>query len=58
MSELDQQMLSNRASMYVNRKVRKMDSELKKELLNLTSVTEHKLPSVTINGKIIPKHEK
>lgn len=58
MSELDHQMLSNRAVMYANRKVRKMDSVLKKELLDLTSVTDHKLPSITINGKIISINEK
>lgn len=56
MSELDRQMLSNRAVMYANRKVRKLDNDLKKELLNLIVVVKE-LPSVTISGKIISKEK-
>lgn len=56
MSEFDRQMLSNRAMMYANRKVRKLNNELKKELSNLIIVTKE-LPSVTINGKIISKEK-
>lgn len=58
MSELDLQMLSKRAIMYANRKIRKLDDELKKELLNLTTDTEKPLPSTTISGKIISIKEK
>lgn len=53
MSELNRQMLSSRALMYANRKIRKLDAELKKELLKVTTIDEKKLPSITINGKII-----
>jgi len=56
MSELERQMLSNRAVMYANRKVRKMDCELKKELLSLTTVMKE-LPTIEISGKIIPNEK-
>jgi len=56
MSELEHQMLSNRAVMYANRKVRKMDSELKKELLSLTTLMKE-LPTIEINGKIMPNEK-
>lgn len=58
MSELDRQMLSTRALLYANRKVRKLDNTLKKELLNLIVTTECELPSITINGKIVTTQKK
>lgn len=58
MSELDRQMLSKRAVIYANRKVRKLDSTLKNELMNVTVNTEYELPSTTINGKIISLGQK
>lgn len=51
-------MLSKRAIMYANRKIRKLDSDLKKELLSVTIDTEKPLPSITISGKIISVREK
>lgn len=51
MTELDRQMLSTRAVMYINRKVRKLDDELKKELMNV--ITEPiQLPIKEISGQI------
>lgn len=58
MSELDRQMLSNRAMIYANRKVRKLDDKLKEELLSIVTVTKKELPSVTINGTIVSLQEK
>lgn len=58
MSELDLQMLSKRAVMYANRKIRKLDNDLKKELLNLATNMEKQLPSTSISGKIISIKEK
>lgn len=58
MSELDRQMLSTRAELYANRKVRKLDDTLKKELLNLIVTTECELPSIEINGKIVTTQKK
>lgn len=49
-------MLSNRAVMYANRRVRKMNNELKNELLSLVTVIKE-LPSIEISGKIIPKEK-
>lgn len=56
LNELEYQMLSNRAIIYANRKARKMNSELKKELLSLTTVLKE-LPSIEIGGKIVPKEK-
>lgn len=58
MTELGRQMLSKRAVMYANRKVRKLDNELKNELLSFAPKTEKEPPSTTINGKIISIKEK
>lgn len=58
MSELGHQMLSSRAMIYVNRKIRKLDNDLKEEILKFTSTTEKQLPSTTISGKIISTSEK
>lgn len=58
MSELDRQMLSNRAMIYANRKIRKLDDESKKELMNIVTITKKELPSVTINGTIVSFKEK
>lgn len=57
MSELGCQMLSKRAVMYVNRKIRKLDNGLKNKLLSVISKTEI-LPTATISGKIISVKEK
>lgn len=51
-------MLSNRAMIYVNRKIRKLDNNLKEELLRFVSTTEIQLPSTTISGKIISTTER
>lgn len=58
MTELGRQMLSKRAVMYANRKVRKLDNELKNELLSFAPKTEKEPPTTTINGKIISVKEK
>lgn len=58
MSELSRQMLSSRAVMYANRKVRKLNTELKNELLSLMVVNKKELPTTTISGKIIAVKEK
>lgn len=58
MTELDRQMLSKRAVMYANRKIRKLNNELKNELLSVTLKTEKQPPSRTISGKIISVKEK
>lgn len=58
MSELDRQMLSTRALLYANRKVRKLDDQLKKELLSLIVTTECELPSIRINGQIVTTQKK
>lgn len=58
MSELERQMLSKRAMMYVNRKKPKLDDELKKELLSVTTIIEKQIPTTIINGKIIPNGQK
>lgn len=58
MTELGRQMLSKRAVMYANRKVRKLDNELKNVLLSFAPKTEKEPPSITINGKIISVKEK
>lgn len=58
MTELGRQMLSNRAVMYANRKVRKLNNELKNELLSVVSKSEKQPPSTTINGQIISVKEK
>lgn len=50
-------MLSKRAMMYVNRKVRKLDSELKEELLSVAKIPDKQIPTTTINGKIISNRE-
>ncbi|XP_025420501.1 uncharacterized protein LOC112690664 isoform X2 [Sipha flava] len=57
-SELGHQMLSSRAMIYVNRKIRKLDDNLKEELLTFISNTKKQLPNTTINGKIISTTEK
>lgn len=44
--------------MYVNRKVRKLDSELKEELLRVAKISDKQIPTTTINGKIISNHER
>jgi hypothetical protein len=51
-------MLSSRAMIYVNRKIRKLDDNLKEELLTFISNTKKQLPNTTINGKIISTTEK
>ncbi|VVC25455.1 VRR-NUC domain [Cinara cedri] len=56
-TELNRQMLSTRAVMYTNRKVRKLDEGLKNELLNFITV-QKKLPSTTISGQIMSVTEK
>eukprot|EP00102_Acyrthosiphon_pisum_P023119 XP_016660329.1 PREDICTED: fanconi-associated nuclease 1 [Acyrthosiphon pisum] len=58
MTELGRQMLSKRAVMYANRKVRKLNNELKNELLSVASKSEKQPPSTTINGQIISIKEK
>jgi len=58
MTELGHQMLSKRAVMYANRKVRKLNNELKNELLSVTSKSEKQPPSITISGQIISIKEK
>jgi len=58
MTELGRQMLSKRAVMYANRKIRKLNIELKNELLSVTSKAEIHPPSTTINGQIISIKEK
>uniref|UniRef100_A0A2S2PDF8 Fanconi-associated nuclease n=1 Tax=Schizaphis graminum TaxID=13262 RepID=A0A2S2PDF8_SCHGA len=57
-TELDRQILSKRAVMYANRKVRKLDNELKNELLSVASKPGKEPPSTTISGKIISIKEK
>lgn len=44
--------------MYVNRKVRKLDNELKEELLSVAKISDKLIPTATINGKIICNREK
>lgn len=44
--------------MYANRKVRKLDNELKNELLSVASKPGKEPPSTTISGKIISVKEK
>lgn len=44
--------------MYANRKIRKLDNDIKKELLNLATNMEKQLPSTSISGKIISIKEK
>lgn len=50
-------MLSTRAAIYVNRKGRKLDDALKKELLSVITKPQQ-LPSITISGQIISDSEK
>ncbi|KAL4121330.1 hypothetical protein QTP88_013864 [Uroleucon formosanum] len=57
-TELGRQMLSKRAVMYSNRKIRKLNIELKNELLSVTSKLGKEPPSTTINGRIISVKEK
>lgn len=58
MTELGRQMLSKRAVMYANRKIRKLSDELKNELLSVISKTEKQPPTTTISGQIISVKEK
>ncbi|XP_022164341.1 fanconi-associated nuclease 1-like [Myzus persicae] len=58
MTELGRQMLSKRALMYANRKIRKLNSELKNELLSVTSEAGKQPPTTTISGQIISVKEK
>jgi len=51
-------MLSKRAVMYANRKIRKINNELKNELMSVTSKAGKQLPSTTISGQIISIKEK
>lgn len=43
--------------MYVNRKVRKLDNELKEELLRVAVIPDKQIHTITINGKIISNRE-